>query len=84
MKYITFFSISFFFFRLDEENSHQRTLFARKQKEANRDFTRYQLKLIYRVSVTFDDSRERGWRTFQLSIESNFQIAIGLLTSLSD
>ena len=27
-------------FRLDEENTHQRTLFTRKQKEANRDFTR--------------------------------------------
>ena len=27
-------------YRLDEENSHQRTLFTRKQKEANRDFTR--------------------------------------------
>lgn len=36
------------FKKLDEENSHQRTLFARKQKEANRDFTRREGELLAR------------------------------------
>lgn len=36
------------FKKLDEENSHQRTLFTRKQKEANRDFTRREGELLSR------------------------------------
>lgn len=36
------------FKKLDEENSHQRTLFARKQKEANKDFTRREGELLAR------------------------------------
>jgi len=36
------------FKKLDEENTHQRTLFARKQKEANRDFTRREGELLSR------------------------------------
>lgn len=36
------------FKKLDEENTHQRTLFVRKQKEANRDFTRREGELLSR------------------------------------
>ena len=43
--------------RLHEENTHQRTLFVRKQKQANLDFTRYSVLV---QSVTGINSIFRG------------------------